>query len=63
MLQVTEITSQVKIGEQLSILIYMNDKSNKYDVQVKDCYAYDDKDYQRSQYHLLLKASQNSYVF
>lgn len=35
-----EITSMVPIGETLSLLIFLRDKEENYDVAVKDCYAY-----------------------
>lgn len=35
-----EINSIVPIGETLSLLIYLKDKEENYDVAVKDCYAY-----------------------
>ena len=32
----------MKIGEVLSLLIYLRDPNGLYDVAVRDCWAYDD---------------------
>ena len=34
------IDEAVKIGEPLSLIVYMEDDEEMYDMHVKDCYAY-----------------------
>lgn len=42
----TNINTIVKIGDTLSLLIYLRDNKKMYDVSVKDCYAYGNYDYE-----------------
>ncbi|XP_058061727.1 mucin-2-like [Anopheles bellator] len=43
--RIEPIPSIIKIGEALSVLVYLRDPKGEYDVSVKDCYAYDSADY------------------
>jgi len=43
-----EITSAVKIGEPLSMLVYAKDDAEMYDIHVKQCYAYSSEKYDNS---------------
>uniref|UniRef100_A0A182FSI4 ZP domain-containing protein n=1 Tax=Anopheles albimanus TaxID=7167 RepID=A0A182FSI4_ANOAL len=42
---ISPIPSIIKIGEALSVLVYLRDPKGDYDVSVKDCYAFDSADY------------------
>uniref|UniRef100_A0A182MCS5 ZP domain-containing protein n=1 Tax=Anopheles culicifacies TaxID=139723 RepID=A0A182MCS5_9DIPT len=42
---ISPIPSIIKIGEALSVLVYLRDPKGEYDVAVKDCYAFDSPDY------------------
>lgn len=35
----------MRIGEQLTVLVYLQDETRKLDVAVKDCWAYGEPDY------------------
>lgn len=43
--KVNPIPDRIKIGETLSVLVYLKDPLKEYDIFVKDCYAYDNEDY------------------
>lgn len=43
--KVTPITTNVKIGETLSVLIFLKDNNHEYDLVVRDCWAFDNEDY------------------
>lgn len=43
--KISPIPDRIKIGETLSVLVYLKDPQNEYDLVVKDCYAYDNEDY------------------
>ena len=43
---ISPIPSIIKIGEALSVLVYLRDPKGEYDVSVKDCYAFDSPDYE-----------------
>lgn len=43
--QITPIADIIKIGESLSVLVYLRDQKNEYDISVRDCWAYDNQDY------------------
>lgn len=43
--KISAIPDRIKIGETLSVLVYLKDEQNEYDLVVKDCYAYDNEDY------------------
>lgn len=34
----------MKIGEELSLVIYLKDPNGNHDVAVRDCWAYDDSE-------------------
>ena len=40
-----EIHSAVKIGEQLSMLVYAKDNEDMYDMHIKECFAYSSENY------------------
>ncbi len=40
--QTKPIDGNLKIGEELSLIIYLRDLYGLYDVAVRDCWAYDD---------------------
>lgn len=42
--QTQPIMGSMKIGEELSLLIYLKDPLGKYDVAARDCWAYDNSD-------------------
>lgn len=43
--QISPIDGIIKIGESLTVLIYLKDNERKYDILVRDCYAFSDEDY------------------
>lgn len=43
--KISAIPDRIKIGETLSVLVYLKDPLREYDIIVKDCYAYDNEDY------------------
>ena len=43
-----EIHSAVKIGEQLSMLVYARDDEDMYDMHIKECFAYSSENYDSS---------------
>jgi Zona pellucida-like domain len=43
--QISPIPGPIKIGETLSVLVYLKDDRNEYDLVVRDCWAYDNEDY------------------
>lgn len=43
--KISPVPDRIKIGETLSVLVYLKDEQNEYDLVVKDCYAYDNEDY------------------
>jgi Zona pellucida-like domain. len=52
-LQTAPINEIIKIGETLTILVYIKDNEKQYDVQVRDCWAYDGEDYEAPDTHKL----------
>lgn len=40
--QTRPIDGSIKIGEELSLVIYLRDPNGAYDLAVRDCWAYDD---------------------
>ncbi|KAK9694179.1 Zona pellucida-like domain [Popillia japonica] len=52
--KISPINDEINIGESITLLIYFNDPSRKYDVSVSDCWAYDDEDYQKARNRLNL---------
>ncbi|CAF4840043.1 unnamed protein product [Pieris macdunnoughi] len=45
----TPLEKSIKIGEYLTILIYLRDERNKFSLKVHDCWAYDNEDYDSPQ--------------
>nr|QKV49921.1 mucin-2-like protein [Locusta migratoria] len=43
----------IKIGEPLTVLVYIKDRERRYDVRVRDCWAYDSEDYEAADTHRL----------
>lgn len=43
--QISPIKDIVKIGETLSVLVYLKDPKKQYDIRMRDCWAYDNDDY------------------
>lgn len=52
-MQTAPIEEIIKIGETLTILVYIKDTDNEYDIRVRDCWAYDAEDYEASDTHKL----------
>lgn len=44
--QTSPISGMIKVGEKLSVVIYIKEQERRYDLQVQDCYAYDNEDYE-----------------
>jgi hypothetical protein len=53
LLQTAPISEIIKIGETLTILVYIKDNENQYDIRVRDCWAYDGEDYESPDTHKL----------
>lgn len=51
--QTQPLEEVIKIGETLTVLVYIKDSENKYDVRVRDCWAYDAEDYESAETHRL----------
>lgn len=43
--QLTAIGDSIKIGEALSVLVYLRDPKKEYDLTVRNCWAYDSEDF------------------
>lgn len=43
--KITTIGDVIKIGEELSVLVYLRDPRSEYDLTVRNCWAYDDDDF------------------
>lgn len=43
--RVEPLTETIKIGETLSVLVFLRDPRNDYDLIVRDCWAFDHQDY------------------
>jgi hypothetical protein len=43
--KITPISGSIKIGETVSVLVYLRDDRKEYDIVVRDCWAYDNEDY------------------
>lgn len=43
--QLTALGDSIKIGEALSVLVYLRDPRNEYDLTVRNCWAYDSEDF------------------
>lgn len=44
--KINPIGETIKIGEELSVLVYLRDPNNNYDLMVRNCYAYDNEDFE-----------------
>jgi hypothetical protein len=53
LLQTAPISEIIKIGETLTILVYIKDNDRQYDIRVRDCWAYDGEDYESPDTHRL----------
>lgn len=53
LLQTAPISEIIKIGETLTILVYIKDNENQYDIRVRDCWAYDGENYESKDTHKL----------
>jgi hypothetical protein len=51
--QTAPISEIIKIGETLTILVYIKDNEKLYDIRVRDCWAYDGEDYESRDTHKL----------
>lgn len=52
-----EIEGPVKVGENLTLAIYIKDSRKKTDVRIKDCYAYDNENAAQNDAPALLQLS------
>lgn len=43
--KLTPVGDVIKIGEELSVLVYLRDQKNEYDLSVRNCWAYDSEDF------------------
>lgn len=43
---VSPLTEVIKIGEALSVMVFLRDPLGDYDLMVRDCYAFDSDDYE-----------------
>lgn len=43
--QTSPLQETIKIGEALTVFVYLKDEQNQYDVRVRDCWAYDNEAY------------------
>lgn len=39
------IGDSIKIGEELTVMVYLQDKKTEYDLSVRNCWAYDSTDF------------------
>lgn len=46
LLQTTPVDKIIKLGEALSLLVYVKSTDESYDVRVRDCWAYDNENYE-----------------
>lgn len=46
MFQTTPVDKIIKIGESLSLLVYVKSTDEPYDVRVRECWAYDNDNYE-----------------
>lgn len=47
--QLTSIGDVIKIGEPLTVLVYLRDQQKQYDLSVRNCWAYDSEDFDDKQ--------------
>lgn len=45
LLQTFPIQETTKIGEALTMLVYLKDDENQYDIKIRDCWAFDNEAY------------------
>lgn len=43
--KLTPIGEVIKIGEELTVIVYLRDPKNEYDLTVRNCWAYDTEDF------------------
>lgn len=43
--QTTPLKDSIKIGEYLTILVYLKDVRNQFSLKIHDCWAYDNDEY------------------
>lgn len=43
--KITPIGESIRIGEEISVLVYLRDARHEYDLIVRNCWAYDDEDF------------------
>lgn len=43
--RITPIGEVIKIGEELTVLVYLRDEPNEFDLIVRNCWAYDNEDF------------------
>lgn len=43
--KLTSIGNVIKIGEELTVLVYLRDPKSEYDLTVRNCWAYDNEDF------------------
>lgn len=43
--QISQISGNIKIGEPLSVIIFLKDPNKEYDLSVRDCWAFDSENY------------------
>lgn len=44
--KVTPLAETIKIGETLSVLVFLKDERHEYDLIVRDCWAFNNQDYE-----------------
>lgn len=43
--KLSPIGNSIKIGEELTVMVYLQDKKNEFDLSVRNCWAYDSTDF------------------
>lgn len=43
--KLTPVGEVIKIGEELTVLVYLRDEKSEYDLSVRNCWAYNDDDF------------------
>lgn len=57
--KLSPINGVIKIGEKLTVIVYLKDVEREYDVAVRDCYAFDNEDYFASSTNKLQLSDKN----
>lgn len=47
--QISPIGEIIKIGEELTVLVYLRDGKKEYDLAVRNCWSYNHEDYDRKE--------------